>query len=419
MIKICIKTAGCALNFADSEQMAGLLKEAGFEIVNSIKQADVIILNTCTVKTPTENKFFNRLEKIKTLNKPIIVAGCIPQTDSKKLRGFPMIGTRQIDHIVEVVEETINDNIITALSYQDHPSLSLKRIRKNPVVEIIPICRGCLGNCSYCKVRLARGKLKSYTIEEIKTRFKQALRQNAREIWLTAQDTGCYGFDINTNLPTLLKQLVEIPGHYKIRIGMMNPNHVLNFLDELIQIYQNEKIFKFLHLPVQSGSNEILKVMNRKYTVEDFKKIVAAFKSQIPEITLATDLICGFPGETEKQFDDSLDLIKETTPAAINISRFWPRPKTKAAEMENQIHGQETKKRSQLLTDIYHNIARMQNERWLGWQGEVIIDEIGKDNSFVGRNYAYKPVILKGNYGLGEVVQVRIAKATPFDLRAQ
>ncbi|MBW2963179.1 TRAM domain-containing protein, partial [Candidatus Woesearchaeota archaeon] len=111
-------------------------------------------------------------------------------------------------------------------------------------------------------------------------------------------------------------------------------------------------------------------------------------------------------------------LIKETTPAVINISRFWPREKTKAAKMENQIHGQETKKRSQLLTDIYHNIARMQNERWLNWQGTALIDEIGKDNSFVARNYTYKPVILKGNYSLGETVQVRIKKATSFDLRA-
>ncbi|MCK4588992.1 MAG: tRNA (N(6)-L-threonylcarbamoyladenosine(37)-C(2))-methylthiotransferase [Nanoarchaeota archaeon] len=418
-MKVCIKTAGCSLNFADSEQMAGLLKEAGFEIVNSLKNADLIILNTCTVKTPTENKFFNFLEKIKTLNKPIIVAGCIPQTDSKKLKGYPLIGTRQIDNIVQVVEETINDNIITALSVKDHPCLSPYRIRKNPIIEIIPICRGCLGNCTYCKVKLARGHLKSYKIEDIKKRFKLALRQGAKEIWLTAQDTGCYGLDIKTNLPTLLKELTQIPGNYKIRIGMMNPNHVLQFLDELIQIYKNEKIFKFLHLPVQSGNNEILKSMNRKYLAEDFRNIVKKFRQPLPEITLATDIIAGFPGETEKQFDNTLDIIKQTTPAVINISRFWPREKTKAAKMENQIHSKHTKERSRMLTHIYHNIARMQNERWLNWEGSVIVDEIGKDNSFVARNYAYKPVIVKGNYNLGETVKVKIKKVTSFDLRAQ
>ncbi len=399
--------------------MAGLLKEAEFEIVDSIEEAYLIILNTCTVKTPTENAFFNQLEKIKELNKLIIIAGCIPQTASKKLKGFSLVGTRQIDNIVSVVEETINDNPITALSVKDHPSLSNLRIRKNPVVEIIPIARGCLGNCTYCKVRLARGKLKSYSIEDIKQRFKQAVRQRAKEIWLTAQDTGCYGFDLDTNLPNLLKELIQIPGNYKIRIGMMNPNHVLTFLDELIEVYKSEKIFKFLHLPVQSGNDEILKAMNRKYTADDFKKIIQKFKAHIPEITVATDIIAGFPGETEKQFDDTLNLIKETTPAVLNISRFWLREKTKAAEMENQIHPQETKERSRILTEIYHNIARMQNERWLNWQGEVIVDEKGKDNSYVARNYAYKPVILKGDYNLGETVQVKIKKATSFDLRAQ
>lgn len=398
--------------------MAGLLKEAGFEIIYNSKKADVIIINSCVVKGPTEKSFFKKLEELKTLNKPIIIAGCIPQTASNKLKGYPLIGTHQIDHIVEVVEETINDNIITALTRTEYPSLSLTRIRKNPVVEIIPICRGCLGSCTYCKVRQARGLLKSYTLEEIEKRFRLALKQGAKEIWLTAQDTGCYGFDMDIDLPALLKHLTQIPGHYKIRLGMMNPNHVLKFLDSLIEIYQNEKIFKFIHLPLQSGNDEILTAMNRKYTAEDFKTIVKKIKTAIPEITLATDVICGFPGETEKQFDDTLDLIRQTSPAVINISRFWPREKTKAAQMENQIHGQETKKRSQLLTHVYHNIARMQNERWLGWEGEVIIDEIGKDNSFVGRNFAYKPVILQGDYSLGETVQVKIKKVTSFDLRA-
>ncbi|MFC1801441.1 tRNA (N(6)-L-threonylcarbamoyladenosine(37)-C(2))-methylthiotransferase [Nanoarchaeota archaeon] len=418
-MKVCIKTAGCALNMADSEQMAGLLKKAEFEIVKSIQNADIIIVNTCAVKTPTENKFFNYLKKIKDLNKYIIIAGCIPQTLRTKLKGFSLIGTKQIDNIVEVVEETINDNPVTEISCQGEPQLSFDRIRKSPVVEIIPICRGCLGSCAYCLVRLARGRLKSYTLEEITQRFRLAVKEGAKEIWLTAQDTGCYGFDIDTNLPKLLKELVKIPGDYKIRVGMMNPNHVLTLLDELIEIYKNEKIFKFLHLPVQSGNDEILKSMNRKYTAQDFKTIVNKFKQVIPEITIATDIICGFPGETEKQFDDTLNLIKQTSLPIIHISRFWPRPKTKAIKMENQVHSQETKERSRILTGIFRNIARMQNERWIGWEGEVLIDEKGKDESFIGRNYAYKPVILKGNYSLGEKVNVKIKRVSSFDLKTQ
>jgi len=290
---------------------------------------------------------------------------------------------------------------------------------RNPVIEIIPICEGCLGSpCSYCQVKKARGTLRSYPKEEIIEQAKAAVKDHIPEIWLTAQDTGCYGKDIDSSLPELLRELIEIKGDFKIRLGMCNPNHALEFLDELIEVYKSEKMFKFLHVPVQSGNDKILKSMKRKYKVEDFGYIVRRFREEIPEITIATDIICGFPGETEEQFQDSLDLIKETKPAVLNISRFWPRPGTVAEKMEDQLHGRDTKKRSSLLTDIAHNIFRMQNERWLNWKGEILIDEKGKDDSWVGRNLAYKPVIVRGDYKLGDKINVRVNKVTSFDLRA-
>ena len=294
--------------------------------------------------------------------------------------------------------------------------------------------------CAYCIVKKARGHLRSYAKEDILEQVRSAVKERIPEIWLTAQDTGCYGKDIDSSLPELLKEIIALKGDFKIRLGMINPNHLIKFLDELIEIYKSEKIFKFLHVPVQSGNNEILKAMKRKYTVEEFKEIIDRFKQAIPEITIATDIICGFPGETEKQFYDSLDLIKEIKPSVLNRSRFWPRPGTEAAEMEDQVHGRDTKKRSQLLTDIFKNISRMQNERWLNWQGEVLIDEVGKQatslpeksfplhgvnaplpkaNQWIGRNFAYKPVILHGNYRLGDKVQVRINRITTHDLRAE
>jgi MiaB-like tRNA modifying enzyme len=421
MTKIYIKTYGCALNKSDSELMAGLLEKAKFGITKDIEEAFIVIINTCTVKGPTETKFFNYLEKIKEKYpyKKIIITGCISQTDPEKLEGYSLLGTSQITNIVQLVEETIHDNPIAMLTKETLPRLNLLKIRTSPVIEIIPICEGCLGSpCTYCKVKSARGKLRSYPKEEIIKQAKQAIKDRIPEIWITAQDTGCYGKDINSNLPELLKEIIQLPSSFKIRLGMLNPNHVISFLDELIEIYKSDKIFKFLHIPVQSGNNEILKAMKRKYTAEQFKEIIDKFKKEIPEITIATDIICGFPGETEEQFYDSLELIKQIKPAVLNISRFWPRPKTKAAEMENQIHGNETKRRSSLMTDIFHNIARMQNERWLGWQGEVLIDEKGKDETWIGRNFAYKPVIVEGNYKLGDTLNVKIKKVTPFDLRA-
>jgi len=419
MAKIFIKTYGCSLNQSDSEVMAGLLKKAKFEIVEKSKEADLIIINTCTVKRPTEKRFFKYLDKVKKLNKPIIIAGCIPQTDPEKVAGYSLVGTSQINNIVEIVEETINGGQLISLTKDKNQRLNLPKIRKNPIVEIIPICEGCLGEpCAYCKVKSARGDLRSYPKEEILKQINKAIRERVKEVWITSQDTGCYGKDIGENLISLLKEIIKIPGDFKIRLGMLNPNHILEYLDELIEVYKSEKMFKFLHIPVQSGNDEILKAMRRKYIVEEFKQIIKRFKKAIPNITISTDIICGFPGETEEQFNDSLNLIKEIKPDVLNRSRFWPRPKTEAAEMENQVHGKETKRRSQLLTSIFHNISRMNNEKWLDWQGEVLVDEKGKDNTFIGRNFAYKPIILNGKFKLGDIVKVKIYKVTAHDLRA-
>lgn len=420
MTKIYFKTYGCAVNQSDSELMAGLLKKAEFEITKDIEDADVVIINTCTVKGPSETRFFKFLKETgeKYPNKKIIIAGCIAQTDPEKLSGYSLIGTSQIINIVEIVEETINDNVVELLAKDNLQRLRMPKIRRNPVIEIIPICEGCLGEpCAYCKVKSARGELRSYPKEDIVSEARRAIIKGIPEIWLTAQDTGCYGKDISSSLPLLLKDIINIPGDFKIRLGMLNPNHAIGFVDELIEVFKSDKIFKFLHLPVQSGNNDILKKMRRKYTVEQFKEIITKFKQAIPEITVATDIIVGFPGEDEKQFQDSLDLIKEIKPVILNISKFWARPKTEAADMKDQVSGDVIKKRSTLLTDIFYNIARMENERWLDWQGDVLIDDKGKDNSYIGRNFAYKPVILTGEHKLGDTVNIRIRKVTSFDLR--
>lgn len=420
MSKIYIKTFGCALNQSDSEVMAGLLKKAGFEIAKNIDDARIVIINTCTVKQPSETKFFNYLEKINSSGKKIIIAGCIPQTDPEKLAGYSLIGVNQIKNIVEIVEETLNDSVVSLLVKERNQRLNLPKARKNKIIEIIPICEGCLGEpCAYCKVKSARGELFSYPIEEIKKQIETALKEGVKEIWLTAQDTGCYGKDIGLNLPALLNELLKIPGDYKIRLGMLNPNHVLEFLDELINVFKSDKIFKFMHIPFQAGSDEVLKRMRRKYTAKQFIEIVKKFRQEIPNITIATDVICGFPEETIEDFYKSIDIVSEIKPDVLNISRFWPRPKTEAEKMDGQLNGNETKRRSEIMAGIFNNIARMQNERWIDWEGEIIVDEKGKNNSFAGRNFAYKPVVVSQNARIGDKLKVKIEKITTFDLRGR
>jgi threonylcarbamoyladenosine tRNA methylthiotransferase CDKAL1 len=421
MTKIYLETQGCSHNFADSEQMAGLLKQAKFEIIDEIEEADVVIINTCTVKTKTENSFYRRLKEIKEQYpyKIVVVAGCIAQTDPKKVKQYSLVGTKQIHNIVEVVEEALNDNVIQMLDTGEMPPLDLPRVRKNPIVEIIPISRGCLGACTFCKTKAARGNLQSYSIEEIKNEFLLALRDDVKEIWLTSQDTGCYGFDINTNLVHLLKELIALPGQFKIRIGMMNPNHLLKFKEEFLEIMKSNKIFKFLHLPLQSGSNEVLKSMNRMYSVEEYKQLVKDIKLKYPRMTIATDVIIGFPGETEEQNWETLNTIRELSFDVINISKFWARPKTKAAKMK-QLPSEVIKHRSKIVTDICQNIFRLQNERWMDWEGEILIDEKGKEeNQWVGRNNSYKPTLITGDYKLGQVLIIKVKKTSTYDLRGE
>ncbi len=404
MAKIFFKTYGCAHNQSDSEVMMGLLSKAGHEIVNSESSAELVVFNTCTVKDPSEKKFFSELEKI---NKPVVVAGCIPQADMKNkfLTGYSLIGVKQIDKIVEVVKETLNGNSVQFLKHENNERLNLPKIRRNPLVEIIPISSGCLGYCTFCKTKFARSGLVSFAEVAIVKQFRTALNEGVKEVWLTSEDTGAYGQDIGTSLPTLLKKLLAVNKDFRIRIGMINPEHVKRDLKELVEIFQDHRMFKFLHIPVQAGNDRVLKEMKRPYTVEDFKDSVAFLRENISGVTIATDIICGFPTETAEEFEETLDLVKELAFPVVNISKFYPRAGTKAAAMK-LLPTKTAKARSKALTELLERIHT--NKGWLGWTGEILIDEIGKTGSFIGRNDSYRPVVIKGEGLLGKRIKVKI-----------
>lgn len=430
MSKICIITFGCSLNISDSEIMAGILKEHDFEMVSAPALADIIIINTCTVKHTTETNFWKLLKNLKEKGKPIIIAGCIAQTDPERLGEFSLIGTTQINNIAFAVEETLAGNIVKMAAKQHADSIfrfTLPKIRRNPVVEILPISQGCLGSCSYCKTKAARFELQSYDLDAVICHAKAAIKEGVKELWVTSQDTAVYGQDIKNkkvNLAALLKKLAGIKGDFMIRLGMGNPGNVLKCLGELIDAFKLPKMFKFLHVPVQSGNNDVLKAMNRDYTVEGFKTTIKRFRQQIPNITIATDIIAGFPGETDEQFYDSLKLIREIRPDVLNISRYSARPKTKAALLP-QLPGGLIKERSRILTQTFEHISFERNRKWNNWAGCIIIDEKGKEgtNTMIGRNPFYKPVIVDNPKDkplkLGESLRVRITCITKHDLRGK
>jgi threonylcarbamoyladenosine tRNA methylthiotransferase CDKAL1 len=421
--RVYLKSFGCSTNLADGEVMAGCLVSAGFKLVNSVADAEVVVYNTCAVKGPTENRMIDLLKKVPR-GKKLLVVGCLPLINfdrlSREVQFDGVAGPALGEKIVDIANAVLRGEKVLALENAEKakPSLSLPRIHVNPVVGIIPISYGCLGSCAYCCVVFARGRLRSYSIKEIVEKIKADLAEGVREFWLTSQDTACYGRDIGTNLAELIMAVCAVEGNFKIRVGMMTPNRALDILEGLIEAYRDGKVFKFVHLPVQSGDDKILERMRRFYTVADFKKIVEAFREAFPKITIATDVICGFPGEDEKAFEKTLKLIEEVKPDIVNTSKFFARPRTPAANMPDSVQLPEIKRRSAALSSLAYKIAVEKNREWIGWEGEVLIDEAGKvAGSWMGRNFAYKPIVVKsGQNLLGKVVHVRIYDASATHL---
>jgi len=415
MTKVLFKTFGCSLNKSDTETMQGVLTELGYEMVNDPMDSEVIVLNTCAVKKPTEYNVMKTLKEMEQLHRPIVIAGCMAQAYPEKFDGHGILGPDNIASISEVIEETMHKNPVTYISRQKR-SLRTPRIRKNRAVEILPICAGCTGKCKYCIVRQARGEFYSYPEQDILKSARKAILEGAKEIWLTAQDTGCYGKDTGTFLPALLRKIVALEGEFMVRVGMMNPNFAEEMLEDLIHAFQHEKVFKFLHIPVQSGSDKVLKSMGREYNAATFRKVVTEFRKSFQNITIATDVICGYPSETKADFQKTLDLIKETTPEVLNISRFWKREKTEAAKLK-QLPGGKTKERSTMLSELFHHISYENNKKWRNWDGWAIVDDKGDD--FMARNFAYKPIAVDGKHRLGEKIHVKIVNTTTFSLLGQ
>jgi len=427
IMRVFVKSFGCSTNLADGEVLAGCLAEAGYELADSVSTADVVIYNTCAVKGPTENRAVDALKRVPA-SKKLIVAGCLPMINferlSSEVRFEGAVGPAAADHIVDIVKRVLNGEKVVALEESGiaKPNLNLPRLRSNPVVSIVPVNYGCLGSCAYCCVVFARGRLRSSTIQEVVDRVKKDLGAGVREFWITSQDVACYGREQGTNLAALLNALSDVKGDFRVRVGMMTPNLSMDMLEELVQAFRDERVFKFVHLPVQSGDDETLKRMRRNYCVDDFLGVVKAFRTCFPKITLATDIICGFPGESEEAFNRSVRLIESVKPDIVNVSKFFARPRTAAAEMkEFSVPFPEIKRRSKVMAELARRVCYEKNQCWVGWQGEILVDEAGKRaGSWVGRNFAYKPVAVESTRSLfGESLRVNIVEAFSTYLRGE
>lgn len=414
-MNIYIETFGCTFNQADSEIMAGLLQKEGHTLVDGVEAAEIVFLNTCYVKQPTENKVINRILKLqdKHPTKKLVISGCMVEIDQERLEklvpGASWIGPHHITQAPKMVKTIGTGETVRLTGFDDACKVCQPKIRTNPLINILQICEGCDGYCSYCCTRIARGRLHSYPVDLIKEETRRAVEDGCVEIQLTAQDTAAYGKDGASSLPELVNAVANVEGKFRVRVGMMHPKNVLEMVDELVESFKNHAVYKFLHLPIQSGSNKVLGEMNRGHSVEDYLKVVKKFRSEISDISIATDIIVGYPTETREDFKDTLKAIEMVQPDFLHISKYHHRPGSISTSLK-EIEHREMKERSKKLNALKTEIALAKNQKLLDRVLQVMVTDTGSKGGFLGRTDSYKTVVVE-DVDLGSFVEVEITEA--------
>ncbi len=421
MKKIYIETYGCALNKGDTYIMKTVLARKGYSIVDNPMDSDILVINTCTVRMETQQRMIHRIKTLYKFaverNKKLIIAGCLakaqPYLVSKIAPNASLLSPQNVSKIDVAVEES--KKVILLNGNRDRNIIG---IWLEDRIGIIPIQEGCLGNCSFCIVKNARRKLFSYPIERIVETVRELIKRGAVEIQLSGQDTATYGIDLygKPMLPNLLQRIIETPGNYMIRIGMLNPDTVEPILDDLIDSMRNHHIYKFLHIPLQSGSDKVLRIMRRKYTVDQFRHIIKELRSKLPNIAIATDIIIGHPGEDEEDFEDTLRIVKELEFDRIHVAQYTIRPNTYSASLK-QVSSKVKKERMRRFLELMESIGLKKHSKYLGKVVKAFVTEKSR-NTYTARLINYTPVVIDSNREIiGKWINARIQRITFFDLR--
>ena len=405
-MRIHIKTFGCTANKADSLRMRQLLTASGHTFTDTEDAADMVLVNTCTVTQTTQRNVLKYIRSVSGAGKQVTVAGCLPAAQPDTLEDIDCrtITPASLEDIIDIAGIGGGEATATPDSSNAAPIIE-------GVTGVVSISQGCVGHCSYCIVRQARGELISRSIPDIVSEVRSLIAQGARELQVSSQDIAAYGLDTGDRLPALLDALSALDGDHMIRVGMMNPFTLLDIVDEVADAFKAPHIFKFLHLPIQSGSDRVLASMNRKHTVDEFKYIVQVFRQRIPHIILSTDFIVGYPTETDEDFNATLKLLDDIKPQKVNITRYSPRPNTPASLLHDMADWQK-KERSRALTNSHHSLNRELLHMKIGEQSRILTTEAGKNNSTIGRDIHYNIVVVRDNLPLGEWYDVKIIDST-------
>ena len=386
---------GCTANQGETIEMRDHANQLGHEIAPNSDLAETVVLGTCTVIESTQNKMERRISELMDQGKKVIVSGCMATADAKilgsKFPNAPLVSPGDIDGLGDLIgrggckPEKLESSLAT----------------------ILPISSGCLGRCTYCATLRARGRVTSRSINDIFFKAQYAIDSGSKELLLTSQDNGAFGADSETSLELLLNELSHLDGDFRLRVGMLNPMLVAGRSDSMAKAWGHSRTYKFIHLPIQSGSQKILDSMLRDHTLEDFWEVVETFRKYYPEMMIITDIITGFPGETDDDHQQTIDLLNRLLPDLVNLTRFSPRRGTPAAGYK-KVNSNTIKSRSRELTELRKKLGAKSFKRFVGRKTSVLTVENRKKGSTLCRDDNYRPIIVKKELPLGQSYDVEI-----------
>lgn len=430
--KLFIKTFGCQMNVNDSEYIAGQLLKLGYSTTEDIFESNLILLNTCCVRAKVEQKIYSLIGKIKKIkeNNPNLIlgiCGCMAQKEKETIfERAPYVdfifSPSQVNNLEEIIN-TVKYSNTKHISCGNTPEFSFKHIpvkRESKISAWIQIMRGCNNYCSYCVVPYTRGPEQSRGVSEIISEVKELAKDKYKEIFLLGQNVNSYGRDLSqpASFSELLELLNNIDDIERIRFTTSHPKDF--FFDLIKTIKKCNKICNHIHLPIQSGSSKILKMMNRKYDIDYYKNIIKEIRNNIDNIAITTDVMVGFPGETEEDFKDTLNAFKEIEFDEAYTFIYSNRDNAIASLLPEQVPLQHKKERLWKLIDLQKDISTKINKRLKGEILEVLVDKKSKrniENQFSGRTGTNKTVVFTGKQNLlGQLVNVKIIKSSPWTL---
>lgn len=431
--KYYILTMGCQLNENDSEKLIGIMEEMGYSKSEDIKNADLYVINTCCVRENAEEKLFGKLGELKKIkeNKNIIIAigGCMMQEEhitEKIKKSYPFVdvvfGTHTLHKFPEDLYIAITKNKkvkdVIDIDGEIYEGLPVKR-SSNKQASVI-IMYGCNNFCSYCIVPYVRGRERSRKPEDILNEIKELAKEGYREITLLGQNVNSYKGGENYNFANLLEDVDKIEGIEVIRFVSPHPK---DFTDDVIDVIsKSKKISRLIHVPLQSGSTNVLKEMNRKYTKEQYLDLIKRIRNKITDVVFSTDIIVGFPGETEEDFEDTIDVVKQVNFEQIFMFIYSRRIGTRADKMENQILEEIKHKRFDRLKQVFEESVEENNKKYIGTTQKILVEGYSKNNQdmLTGRTDTNKVVIFEGPEELiGKIINIKIISEHKWYLKGE